>query len=372
MKKNFFVILIIMMILPLLGQHKKFPVPKIDFNPKKYLCFRALEFIEVDGKFDEYSWLTASYTDYFVDIEGPDNPEPYYQTRVKMLWDDKYFYVAAELQEEHIWAKLKTRDAVIYYDNDFEIFIDPDGDTHNYYELEVNAFETIWDLLLTKPYRDGADVALNAYDMRGLKVGIDIKGTLNNYTDTDKGWNIEIAIPWSVMKELHSRKVPPNDGDQWRINFSRVQWETEIKNGKYVKKKNPDTGKTFPEKNWVWSPQGLIAMHYPEMWGIVEFSYQTPKNEVPEVILSETDKAKWYLRKIYYMQKEYYENFRIYAMDLKSFAVEKFISEEYEDFPVMKSTGEQYKISLKSKDGSKAVSIFQDGQVILETKQVKQ
>jgi hypothetical protein len=67
-----------------------------------------------------------------------------------MLWDYKYFYIAAQLQEPHIWATIKERDAIIYQDNDFEIFIDPDGDSHNYYEVEINAFGAFWDLLLLK------------------------------------------------------------------------------------------------------------------------------------------------------------------------------------------------------------------------------
>ena len=58
-----------------------------------------------------------------------------------MLWDDEYFYVAAELEEPDIWATLTERDAVIFYDNDFEIFIDPDGDSHEYYEFEMNALQ---------------------------------------------------------------------------------------------------------------------------------------------------------------------------------------------------------------------------------------
>ena len=45
-------------------------------------------------------------------------------------------------------------DAVIFHNNDFEVFIDPDGDTHNYYELEINALNTVWDLFITKPYRE--------------------------------------------------------------------------------------------------------------------------------------------------------------------------------------------------------------------------
>jgi hypothetical protein len=70
-----------------------------------------------------------------------------------MLWDYKYFYIAAQLQEPHIWATIKERDAIIYQDNDFEIFIDPDGDSHNYYEVEINAFGAFWDLMLLKQPR---------------------------------------------------------------------------------------------------------------------------------------------------------------------------------------------------------------------------
>jgi hypothetical protein len=55
-----------------------------------------------------------------------------------MLWDDDYFYFAADLQEPHLWATLTARDAAFFQDHGFEVFIDPDGDTHNYAELEIN------------------------------------------------------------------------------------------------------------------------------------------------------------------------------------------------------------------------------------------
>lgn len=63
-----------------------------------------------------------------------------------MLWDETYFYIYAEMEEPHVWGTLKERDTVIFYNNDFEVFIDATGDTHNYYELEVNALNTAWDL----------------------------------------------------------------------------------------------------------------------------------------------------------------------------------------------------------------------------------
>ena len=125
------------------------------FAPRRYVAYRTASRPTIDGKLDEPAWAAAAWTDAFVDIEGDRRPQPLLRTRAKMLWDDEHFYVAAEMDEPDLWATLTARDSVIFHDNDFEIFIDPDGDTHAYYELEVNALETAWDLMLLKPYRDG-------------------------------------------------------------------------------------------------------------------------------------------------------------------------------------------------------------------------
>jgi hypothetical protein len=67
-----------------------------------------------------------------MDIVGPSHPRPYYITKAKMRWDDTYLYIGAYLQEQQVWANLTAENSVIYHDNDFEVFIDPDGSTHNY------------------------------------------------------------------------------------------------------------------------------------------------------------------------------------------------------------------------------------------------
>ena len=239
--------------------------------PYYYTVYRTTDALTIDGKAEETSWKKARWSNYFVDIEGDKKPEPYLKTRMKMLWDDDFLYFYAYMEEPHIWATLKERDAVIFHDNDFEIFIDPDGDTHNYFEFEVNAFNTVWDLLLTRPYRDGGR-AINAWDIKGLKSAVHLDGTLNEPSDEDKGWSVEVAIPWKTMKEGTSIPVPPKNAHMWRVNFSRVQWQTNIVDGQYVKKKNSKTGKNLPENNWVWTPQRVIAMHEPEFWGMAMFS----------------------------------------------------------------------------------------------------
>jgi len=231
---------------------------------KRYDCIKINEPVIFDGNSSEISWQKAAWTDFFVDIEGDLKPLPYFKTRVKMLWDDKYMYFYAEMEEPHLWATLKDRDAVIFHDNDFEIFIDPDHDTFNYYEIEFNQFGTLWDLLLTKPYKDNGQ-AVDAWDVRDIKYAVELKGTLNDPSDKDEGWNIEIAIPWSVLEECAKHNGPPEINEEWKVNFSRVEWDTDIIDGKYVKKPN------YPEHNWVWSPQSVIDMHIPEKWGLVKF-----------------------------------------------------------------------------------------------------
>ncbi len=291
----------------------------LQIQPKKYTAYRSIGSVNIDGRLDEPSWQRAVWTDPFVDIEGEEmKPKPRFSTRAKMLWDDTYFYVAAEMEEPHVWATLRDRDATIYHDNDFEVFMDPDGDTHEYYEFEINAFGTEWDLFLMKPYRDGGPY-MTAWDVGGLKTSVAVWGSINDPTDEDEGWSLEMAFPWSVLKECAHRPSPPRDGDQWRVNFSRVEWrvEAEPDNEGYAKVEGerPD--------NWVWSPQGLIQMHLPEQWGFVRFSTAavgtagTGAFELPP-----EEEAKHLLREIYYRQREFRQETGHYTGSLDSLGVE--------------------------------------------------
>jgi hypothetical protein len=236
-------------------------------HPKGYVCLRAESPIRIDGRIDQ-QWAHAPWTDFFLDIEGPTRPAPRFRTRARMLWDDRFFYIAADLREPHIWATLTEHDSVIFHDNDFEVFIDPNSDSHEYFEFEINALNTGWDLFLPKPYKDGGK-ADNGWEIPGLQTAVAIDGTLNNWRDTDRAWTVEIAIPWSAFKRSTGTQLPPSAGDQWRVNFSRVEWQHEIADGKY--RRVPGT----KEDNWVWSPQFQINMHLPEMWGYVQFDRST-------------------------------------------------------------------------------------------------
>lgn len=326
------------------------------YSPNRYLCKKASEPLELDGRLDKPFWAQAPWTEDFVDIEGDLQPNPTKQTRVKMLWDDEYFYFGAELIEDEIWATLTERESVIFHDNDFEIFIDPDGDSHNYYEFEVNALNTVWDLLLVKPYRDGGP-CVNGWDIRGMKTAVHIDGKLNDPSamKENRKWSVEVAMPWTILKECAKEGRPPKLGEFWRVNFSRVQWQVEVEDGKYVKKIDPETGQAFAEDNWVWSPMGLINMHYPELWGYVFFA-DGAEQELPELPADEY--KKWELRQVYYWQREYFSVHEAFSTELD----EDFKGTLSEALTI-ETTSRTFLASLPNTAGTGTLYIREDGKV---------
>jgi len=249
--------------------------------PRRYLCRRVNRPIAIDGSLSDPGWSDLAWTENFVDITGAPELRPRFRTRLKMTWDDDFLYVGAELEEPHVWGTITEKNAVMFEDNDFEVFIDPDGDGLDYYEFEINALGSIWELSLPRPYGEGG-VPILGCNLPGLQSAVQVRGTLNDPGDEDEGWSMEVAFPWAGLAQFNREgATPPQVGDIWKVNFSRVQWRHEVVEGRYVRipphgtplaeSLNPEE-QEHPEDNWVWSPQGAVNMHLPERWGEVVFS----------------------------------------------------------------------------------------------------
>ncbi|HEV8003195.1 MAG TPA: sugar-binding protein [Planctomycetaceae bacterium] len=307
--------------------------------PQGYVCYRAESPLKIDGRLDDAAWQAAPWSEDFVDIEGDRRPRPRLRTRAKMLWDAQYFYIAAELEEPHVWGTLTKHDSIIFNDNDFELFIDPDGDNHEYYEFEMNALNTSWDLFLTRPYKDDGR-ADNGWDIAGLKTAVHVAGTLNNPSDRDTGWTVEIAIPWDALREFAHRPAPPHDGDQWRVDFSRVEWHHQIVGGRYQRVPNTH------EDNWVWSPTGIVDMHRPERWGYVQFSTAMPGTA--HFKPDPTRPARDALMEIYYHQQAYLQKHGHYGQSIDQLRLSVDVQVLR---PSMKASGDRFRASVDIREG---------------------
>lgn len=269
------------------------PRPAAIPHPAGYVCVRATAPIAVDGSLGDPAWRAAPWSGDFGDMATGVAPAPSLQTRMKLLWDDQYLYVAAEIAGPDLWAEMTKHDSPLYQENAFEFFIDPDGDNHEYYEFEINARNTTWDLFLPRPYRDGGQ-GISDWEIVGLQSAVRLDGTLNDPADVDKGWTIEIAVPWFALGEQAHRPVPPHPGDQWRMNFTRVETPLRREGGTYRKIDRQ------PSRVFSWARQYVMDIHRPETWGYVQFETAS-RPFVPDPSWP----ARRWLRSAYDAQREY-------------------------------------------------------------------
>ncbi|MCW0481296.1 carbohydrate-binding family 9-like protein [Gaoshiqia sediminis] len=296
------------------------------FTPvEQYVVYRTEAPLQIDGIADEPAWKQSSWSADFRDIEDDKKPQPLFRTRVKMLWDEDNLYVYAELEEPHIWAYYTDHDQIVYHENDFEVFVDPDGDGYNYFEFEVNAQNTLFDLFLPMPYRNGG-IPLLSWDAHGFESAVSLVGTLNDPSDADELWAVEMKVPFSDMQTGMNRQVP-KEGETWKINFSRVHWQTGVVDGTYRKKKDPATGRDLPEYNWVWSPPGLINMHYPERWGMLQFSAERVGSTPVAFCMPAGGQFRKYVWLVYYRQQKYKADHGRFASGFEELDLEGLVNE---------------------------------------------
>ena len=263
-----------------------------------YTCRKTQASFEINGDLNKPEWKDAEKSQRFVDMVTGENG--LYDTRSAALWDDENLYIAFWAEEPFVSANQKERDSIVFLENDLEVFIDG-GDC--YYELEVNALNTIYevffiwkdaykkdgrfdvagfDVFKEKALTFGGDYdrtgdsfwygrhprglrwAFLDYDMAGLKTAVKVDGKINDASHVDKGWTLEIAIPWQSLQWLaNGRSIPPKEGDVWRIFFGRFQ------------KMTPSGQEVNPHPAWVMSKHGVYDTHLPECFPYVHFTSQT-------------------------------------------------------------------------------------------------
>ena len=255
-----------------------------------YTAYRAATPPDLDGRLAADCWRAAPTSPRFVDLVS--GAATALDTHGAILWDDEHLYVGFRLEQPDVTATLTERDAHIWLDDDVELFV---AGADAYYELEINALNTVYEVLFVwdEAYaRGGYDrvpelrrehpqaapfdgvglpghprgprTGFWGYDLPGLRTAVHVDGTLNDSSDRDRGWTVEIAVPWSsleVLARADGRALPPDDGDEWRIGLSRF-----------------NTARATPDDSggWAWNPHGVWDSHLPERFPRVRFSTAPP------------------------------------------------------------------------------------------------
>ncbi len=264
------------------------PIPCNPSEIPTYTSYKVGNKINVDGNLQEKAWNHAERSRAFVDLITGESTM--YRTQAAVLWDQDFLYVAYWIEEPNVWATLTERDAPIYRDNDVELFI---AGENAYYEFEINALGTIYEVFFIwksvyesagfvelpefdteaplvkdfhgvgfKPHPRGPRIGFWNWDLPQLKTAVQVQGTLNDSTDIDQGWTVEIAIPWAGLKPIaigSKQTLPPLPGSCLRMDFSRFNQYREDES---------DSG------GWAWSSHGVWDSHVPECFTRICFSEQ--------------------------------------------------------------------------------------------------
>ena len=228
----------------------KLPVDRGGEQERKSLVARRVKpgTIKIDGKIDEAVWAQAGSTGSFV--HTMDGTPTNQRTEAKVLWDDKNLYVAFQMEDKDIWTTLVKHDDKLWREEVVELFINADKNSKKYVELQVNPKNVTFDSYLPD-YRANQ----NDWDS-GMKTAVKVDGTVDNRSDVDKGWVVEVALPLDAArgKDKEMRNVPPAVGTEWRMNFFRL-----------------DVPKEHASEASSWSPPMVGDFHALERFGTVIF-----------------------------------------------------------------------------------------------------
>ncbi len=178
----------------------------------RYEVKRAATPIVIDGKPDDKAWAAAGKIELIFPWDAQTGAKQ--KTTARLLWDDQYLYVAYECEDADIVAFHTERDDPTYLDDAVEIFLNPmPSQTGIYYGLEMNARATLYDYTMYQ-----SRYLFKQFNLQGVKLATFIDGTLNLRGDQDKGWSLEVAIPWANFDALSKRPVP---GAVWSANVNR-------------------------------------------------------------------------------------------------------------------------------------------------------
>jgi hypothetical protein len=174
--------------------------------------------IKIDGKADEAAWEKAqTLTDFAVYWA---KRQPKTATKARLLWDDRYLYFTAEMEDTDLYADVKERNGMTWTNDVFELFFKPAENKLAYYEFQVNAANTQLELFF--PSRgSGGYQRFAPLTKFGMESAVKLDGTLNHWEDQDIGWTVEGRIPWTAFQTTGGR---PKVGDKWRFSLCRYDY----------------------------------------------------------------------------------------------------------------------------------------------------
>jgi hypothetical protein len=202
---------------------------------RAYTCVRAQGPIQLDGKLDEAAWGKGQQVENFIVAPAMNwmtfamDParRAGSRTHARLLWDDKYLYVGAEMEDRDLYCVTpKGHDLPWAADDVIELFVKPSDDKPYYWELHVVPSGGTRDYFYAR--RGAGNAARWIKYQSGMQAAVTTVGTLDDWTDRDTKWTAELRVPWSAFDRWGGK---PKVGDLWRFLLSRYDYSVHLEDG---------------------------------------------------------------------------------------------------------------------------------------------
>jgi glucose/arabinose dehydrogenase len=192
--------------------------------PATFECRFTETPIKITGKGTDAAWKRAQIIDKFT-VPWLDKPRPAKtKTKAKLLWDREYLYFFADMEDTDLYADIKEHNGMLWNNDVFELFFKPSDDKPGYYEFQVNAAGAVLDCFFPRRNAGGFDRFKNDTKFH-VDAKVNLRGTLNNWTDKDDGWSVEGRIPWSDFIKTGGR---PQVNEKWKFALCRYDYSVDF------------------------------------------------------------------------------------------------------------------------------------------------
>ncbi len=186
---------------------------RVDARPTRVQARRVEAAPSIDGAIDDAAWASAEWIELGDSLSGePQAP----RTRVAFAWDDDALYAAADFVDDDVWSSFADQDDPVWKEEAFELFLLGAADRTRYLELQVSPKSVAFDAKFER-YRKG-DEAWDG-DWRGAAL---VNGTVDGRDDRDRGWSVEMSVPWAEICAHTQTSCPPQVGLVTRVNAFRL------------------------------------------------------------------------------------------------------------------------------------------------------
>ncbi|SVA49547.1 uncharacterized protein METZ01_LOCUS102401, partial [marine metagenome] len=180
----------------------------------------------IDGKDEDSAWKTIENVGPFQRAweKNPEKRKPLTETKAKVCWDRDNFYFFARMVDGDLFAKETEQDGNLWEGDVFEIFFKPSEDFSGYYEFEFNPNNAQLDLYMPQRRAGGFPRFKQDFPFT-METAVQLDGSLNKWTDRDKGWSVEGKIRWRDFVRAGGR---PRAGDTWKFALCRYDFSVDF------------------------------------------------------------------------------------------------------------------------------------------------